>query len=77
MALWALLVGSSGFEITVSSFLQLISGSAIIGTLSYLAWQIVALAVRQFLAWREGRSFVPSDQTSRTDARWVWAGPTV
>ncbi len=69
VALWAVLIGSSEFQNTVSHYLVALGVGLFIATPCYLAWQIVALAVRQFLAWREGRSFLPADQTSRTGAR--------
>jgi len=69
VALWAVLIGDTEFENTVSHYLMALSGGLLIATPCYLAWQTVALAVRQFLAWREGRSFLPSDEKSRTEAR--------
>jgi len=69
VALWAVLIGGTEFENTVSHYLMAISIGMVIATPCYLVWQIVALAVRQLLAWRAGRSFLPYDQNSRAGAR--------
>ena len=56
VAMWTLLVAGTDVENSVSGwFLSLLLGLCI-GTLSYLAWQILALAVRQALAWRSRRA---------------------
>jgi hypothetical protein len=59
VALWAVLIGGTEFETTGSHYLMALSVGLFIATPSYLAWQSVALAVRHFLAWRAGRSFLP------------------
>jgi hypothetical protein len=69
VALWAVLLVGTDFENTVWHYLTAISVAMFIATPCYLVWQISALAVRQLLAWRSGRSFLPSDETSRADAR--------
>jgi hypothetical protein len=52
VALWAVLIGSSEFENTVSHYLLALGVGLIIASPLYLVWQIVALAVRQLIAWR-------------------------
>jgi len=69
VALWAVLLVGTEFENTVGHYLMAISVAMFIVTPCYLVWQIVALAVRQLLAWRSGRSFLPPDETSRANAR--------
>lgn len=69
VALWMVLVigiesanaeSTSGAANAVSRYLFGLYVGLITGTPCYLAWQIVALAVRQFMAWRSGRSSLPT-----------------
>jgi hypothetical protein len=55
-ALWAWIL--SGVSLS-PSYLVCLGPGLLIATPCYLAWQIVALAVRQFIAWRSGRSSLP------------------
>jgi hypothetical protein len=54
VALWAVLIGGTEFENTVSHYLMALGVGLLIATPLYLVWQIVALAVRQLIAWRSG-----------------------
>jgi len=60
VALWSLLVGSSEFGNSVSHYLFGLYAGVLIATPSYLVWQMVALAARQFMAWRAGKSSFPT-----------------
>jgi hypothetical protein len=51
VALWTLLLAAFDFENSVSSWLLALFAGLCIGTPCYLAWQIVALAVRQLVGW--------------------------
>lgn len=51
VALWTLLLAAFDFESSVSSWLLALFAGLCIGTPCYLAWQIVALAVRQLVGW--------------------------
>ena len=52
VALWTILVGAIEFGTSSSLSPFVILPGLLLGTLCYLGWQIVALAIRQFLAWR-------------------------
>jgi hypothetical protein len=54
VALWTLLLAAFDFENSVSSWLLALFAGLCIGTPCYLAWQIVALAVRQLVGWLSG-----------------------
>jgi len=56
VALWMLIVIGVDFENAVSHYLFALYVGLLIATPCYLAWQIVALAIRQFLPGRPGRS---------------------
>ncbi|MDO9497084.1 MAG: hypothetical protein Q7J48_15370 [Nocardioides sp.] len=60
VALWAAIVGAVAFENTASRHLAGLYAGLLVGTLSYLGWQLLALAVRQFLAWRSNTSSFPA-----------------
>ena len=49
VALWTLLLAAIDFEDSVSGWLLTLFAGLCIGTPCYLAWQIVALAVRQLV----------------------------
>lgn len=51
VALWTLLLAAIDFENSVSSWLLALYAGLCIGTPCYLAWQMVALAVRQLMEW--------------------------
>lgn len=59
--LWAVLIGSTEFENTASHYLLGLFVGMFIATPCYLVWQIVALAVRQLIAWQS------DDPHSRSD----------
>ena len=54
VALWTLLLAAIDFEDSVSGWLLTLFAGLCIGTPCYLAWQIVALAVRQLVGWLSG-----------------------
>jgi hypothetical protein len=54
VALWTLLLAAIDFEDSVSGWLLTLFAGLCIGTPCYLAWQIVALAVRQLVDWLSG-----------------------
>ena len=54
VALWTALLAAIDFENSVSSWLLTLFAGLCIGTPCYLAWQIVALAVRQLMDWLSG-----------------------
>lgn len=60
VALWSLLVGSIEFENNLSQYLFGMYAGVVVATPSYLVWQIVALAARQFMAWRASKSPLPA-----------------
>ena len=63
VALWAVLLGVIEMDNGTQSGLALVYG-AVLGTLCFLGWQIVAVAVRQFLSWRASETrqvAAPSD----------------
>jgi ABC-type Na+ efflux pump permease subunit len=60
VALWSVVVMSTEFENSLSHYLFGLYVGLLIATPCYLAWQIVALAVRQFMAWRSGKSSLPT-----------------
>lgn len=60
VALWATIVGATAFENTASHYLAGLYAGLLVGTLCYLGWQLLALAVRQFLAWRSNASSLPA-----------------
>ncbi len=60
VALWTDLVLGIDFEFAVSHYLFGLYVGLLIGTPCYLAWQIVALAVRQLMAWLAGRTSLPT-----------------
>lgn len=60
VALWATVIGGMEFENTASHYLVALSVGLLLGTLCYLAWQVLALAIRQFLAWRSTPSSRPA-----------------
>jgi hypothetical protein len=47
----------------------------LVGTPCYLAWQIVALVIRQLIAWRAGRSLLPSEPDESVAKRRSGARP--
>ncbi len=53
-ALWAGLAIAMEFESSVSQYLFGLFAGLTIATPCYLVWQILALVVRQFMAWRSG-----------------------
>jgi hypothetical protein len=56
VALWFFMgIGLSG-ENTVWGYLLCLFDALLVATPCYLAWQMVALAVRQLMLWRSGRS---------------------
>ena len=55
-----LLVAGISFENAVSHYLSGLYVGLLIGNPCYLAWQVVALAVRHFIAWRSRRSLLPA-----------------
>lgn len=59
VALWTVVLATGG-ENTMAYYLTCLGLGTIIATGSYLAWQVVALAVRQVIAWRSGRSTLPA-----------------
>lgn len=54
VALWTVLLAAIFFENSVSDWLLALFVGLAIGTPCYLAWQIVALAVRQLVGWLSG-----------------------
>jgi hypothetical protein len=60
VALWSVLVAGISFENTAPHYLLGLYGGLLISTLCYLVWQIVALAIRQLVAWRSARPTLPS-----------------
>lgn len=54
VALWAVLLAATFLENSVSDWLMALYGGLSIATPCYLAWQIVALAVRQLMGWLSG-----------------------
>jgi hypothetical protein len=52
VTMWTLLLTGTDDENSVSAWSLSLFIGLCLGTLSYLAWQILALAVRQVLAWR-------------------------
>jgi len=56
VALWTLLLAGIDVENSVSSWFLSLFVSLGIGTLCYLAWQVLALVVRHVLAWRSRRA---------------------
>ena len=58
--LWAVLLTAMDLEHSVSHVLAALGGGLLIAAPSYVVWQLMALAVRQFLAWRTGRPFRPA-----------------
>ena len=60
-ALWTwLLAGISVANDESPAYLLSLASGLVIATACYLVWQIGALAVRQLLAWRSGRSTLPT-----------------
>ena len=55
VVLWTLVIASIEDGVASSGWLNLWPG-LVLGTLCYLAWQLSALAVRQFLTWRHVRA---------------------
>ena len=53
---WAAVIGAVEFENTASHYLAGLSVGLLLGTLCYLGWQMLALAIRQVLAWRSKTS---------------------
>ncbi len=60
IALWATIVGAMEFENTASHYLAGLSVGLRLGTMCFLDWQVWALAIRQFLAWRSKASSHPA-----------------
>lgn len=60
VALWAAVLVGISFQNAVSHYLAVLCFGVLIATPCYLAWQIVALAVRQFIAWRSGTPTLPA-----------------
>jgi hypothetical protein len=60
VALWASILIGISFGNNQSSYLLSLGFGVLIATPCYLAWQIAALAARHFIAWRSGRSFLPT-----------------
>lgn len=60
IALWSLILIGMEFENNVSHYLGTLFIGVVIATPCYLVWQIMALAIRQFLAWRSGRPSLPA-----------------
>ncbi len=60
VALWSVLVAGTSFENTAPHYLLGLYGGLLFGTPCYLVWQIVALAIRQLIAWRSARPTLPS-----------------
>ncbi len=52
VVLWIFLIASIGDGVAAPAWFHVWPG-LVVGTPCYLAWQLSALAVRQFLAWRE------------------------
>ena len=52
VALWSWVIIGVAFENTVASWLGGFVYACIVATLCYLPWQIVALVIRQAMAWR-------------------------
>ena len=53
---WATVIGAIEFENTASHYFAGLAIGLLLGTLSYLGWQVLALAIRQVLAWRSTTS---------------------
>lgn len=60
VALWMAIGVSIQFENTMSHYLVSLFLGLSIATPCYLLWQILALVVRQLVAWRSGRSSLPT-----------------
>ncbi len=60
VALWTLIAIGIDFENQVSHYLLGLYVGLLVATPCYLVWQIVALAVRRFMAWRSARSSLPA-----------------
>ena len=56
VVVWATVISAIEFENTASHYLAGLSVGMLLGTLCYLGWQMLALAIRQFLAWRSKSS---------------------
>jgi hypothetical protein len=56
VVVWATLIGAIEFENTASHYLAGLPAGLLLGTLCYLGWQVLALAIRQVLAWRSRTS---------------------
>ena len=56
VVLWTVLLAAMEFELSLLHVLAALGASLVIATPAYVVWQAVALAVRQFLAWRAGQS---------------------
>ncbi|WP_182526830.1 hypothetical protein [Nocardioides dongkuii] len=52
VVVWAAIIGAVQLENTASHYLSSTAVGLVLGTLSFLGWQLLALAGRQFLAWR-------------------------
>ena len=58
--LWMVIAAGFSFANPASYYPAFLGFGLVIGTPSYLAWQVVALAVRQFMTWRAGGSSLPT-----------------
>jgi hypothetical protein len=52
--LWGVLTASLEFTGSSGDYVAGVTGGLLFGTVSVLAWQVVALAVRRFQAWQAG-----------------------
>ncbi len=62
VALWAVVISqvSGADQGTGTPRVSAVAIALMLGTGCYLAWQIVALAIRQLMAWRSGRPVLPA-----------------
>jgi len=56
--LWGALIASLEFSNSPGDYIAGVTGGLLFGTVTVLAWQVVALAIRRFQAWQ---SHPPSD----------------
>ena len=60
VVLWSVVVMSIEFENTLTHYLFGLYAGLLLATPCYLVWQVGALAVRHFIAWRSGKSSLPT-----------------
>ena len=54
IVLWTLIWVSAWFESSVSHYLGGLALGLVLGTATYVAWQLLALVIRELMAWRSG-----------------------